>query len=127
MKGAFILIREALPLTIREAEWADPVLTLAGEGWSLAASCPWRVTSNSGLEISDSHPDAVDLVWELVGVSVRAAQPQNNGALVDPRFILSNDTVLELFSTFSSDAWTLRLPTLTIVGPLSPDDLAGSE
>ncbi len=127
MTDAFGLIRAALPLTIQEAEWSDPILTLTGEGWSLAAMCPWRVTDTTGIVMSFTHPESEDLVWDLVGVALVAVHRRGVVQLVDPLFELSNGALLELFSTFGWDAWTLRLPEVTIVGPLSPEEAGSNE
>jgi hypothetical protein len=39
-----------LPLTIKEAAFADPTLTLAGDGWSFSSPSAWRVIRGGVLD-----------------------------------------------------------------------------
>jgi hypothetical protein len=104
-----------VPLLIREATFADPTLVLSGDGWSLAATCPWRVVHHDhGIEISWSSSDAEDRVRGLVGVQITSVRQRGN----DPAFDLSNGRVLEVFSDTDVDPWVLRLVGVTFVGPL---------
>jgi hypothetical protein len=119
---AYAAISEALPVGIDEANWSDPVLTLSGRGWSLSTLCPWRVSDRGGLVVADTSRDAEDLIWELIGKSVLDVSFYG-ASVVDPVFKLSSREWLELFSNAPSDTWVLRLPEITVVGPLTPSDV----
>ena len=87
-----IEIRDALgpllQLKIKEAAFADPSLTLHGEGWGFSSPSAWRVIRNGVLEFGWSDADAADLVWEFLSiVSVEAQSPRMGG---DPAFELSD-------------------------------------
>ncbi len=109
-----------LPLTIKEAAFADPTLTLAGEGWALSSPSAWRVIKGGVLEFGWSNGEASDLVWELRGLSIVSVAPQSSRMSGDPAFELSDGRWLEIFSDHPLDPWSLQLPGITFVG--SPSD-----
>ena len=108
------------PLAIKEAAFADPTLTLAGEGWSLSTPSAWRVLKSGVLEFGWSSAEASHLVWELCGLSIISVAPQSALMGGDPAFELSDGRWLEIFSDHPVDPWLLRLPSMTFVG--SPSD-----
>ncbi len=110
----------SLPLTIKEAGFADPTLTLAGDGWALSSLSAWRVIKDGVLEFGWSNAAASDLVWELCGLSIVSVEPQSSRMSGDPAFELSDGRWLEIFSDHALDPWSLRLPDFTFVG--SPSD-----
>jgi hypothetical protein len=91
------------PLAIKEAAFADPALTLAGEGWSLSTPSAWRVLKAGVLEFGWSSAEVSDLIWELCGVSIVSVAPQSLRIGGDPAFELSDGRWLERL--FRSDAW----------------------
>jgi diadenosine tetraphosphatase ApaH/serine/threonine PP2A family protein phosphatase len=107
-------VASAAPLEIAEVEFQDPILVLSGEGWALTAMCPWRVLRGHALELSWATPDGEDRAWDLIGRRLVAAEPRGR----DAAFTLSDGSVIEVFSDTDTDAWVLRLPGLTFVGPL---------
>jgi hypothetical protein len=109
-----------LPMTIRDAAFVDPTLTLGGEGWSFSSDSAWRVTSRGVLAYGWSQAGAPDLVWELCGQAIVSVAPQSSLMAGDPAFELSSGQWLEIFSDQPTDPWCLRLPTMTFVG--SPSD-----
>jgi len=81
-----------LPLKIKEAVYADPTLTLAGDGWAFSSPSAWRMINSAVLDFGWSSADAPDLVWDLVGLSI-----------------------------VSVDPWSMLLPNITLVGsPSAP-------
>lgn len=108
------------PLTIREAAFVDPTLTLAGEGWSLSTPCAWRVLRDGVLEFGWSSTEASDSIWELCGLSILSVAPQSPRMSGDPAFELSDGRWLEIFSDHPVDPWSFRFPSITYVG--SPSD-----
>jgi hypothetical protein len=111
-----------LPLAIKEAAFADPTLTLAGDGWAFSSPSAWRVVKGGVLEFGWSNADAPDLVWDLVGLSIVSVAPQSPVMGGDPAFELSDGRWLEIFSDHAVDPWSMRLPNITFVG--SPSDPA---
>lgn len=109
-----------LPLPIASAEWTDPELVLAGDGWGLTVASPWRVARHGTLLFSWSSEGADDLIWDLVGHTITAITAQSTTAATDPALILTGGLVLEVFSDVAVDPWVLRLPGITYVG--SPTD-----
>lgn len=124
MNGATVAeaLRAVLPLKIREVQWNDPTLTLAGNEWSFSLTCPWRVVGPRGLQFAWSDPEVEDHVWDLVGAEVVAAEPQPGAGLYDPVLRLTGDLVLEVFCDTGLDPWTLHLPDGIFVGPLEDSD-----
>lgn len=108
------------PMTIREAVFVDPMLTLAGDGWSLSSGSAWRVTMGGVLEFGWSDPMAADRIWDLCGQAIVSVAPQSSLMAGDPAFEISNGQWLEIFSDQPTDPWSLRLPKMTFVG--SPSD-----
>jgi hypothetical protein len=111
-----------LPLVVREASFADPTLTLAGDGWAFSSTSAWRVTRNGLLLYGWSDPAAPDLVWDLCGQAIMSVSAQSSLMRGDPAFQLSSGNWLEIFSDHPTDPWVLRLPSVTFVG--SPTDPA---
>ena len=104
------------PLTIRQAEFADPVLTLSGDTWSFSTLSAWRIVQDGKLSFGWSQPEAADLVWDLCGQSILAVRAQSPLMPGDPAFELSGGEWLEVFADHSVDPWTLHLPTMIFVG-----------
>lgn len=107
-------VAAAGPLLITEVEYADPVLTINGEGWGLTVTCPWRLVRGDDLVLSWSTPDAADTVWDLIGLRLVGARTRGR----DASFDLSDGSALEVFSDTDLDPWVVRLPGATYVGPL---------
>ena len=115
-------LADLLPLTIREATYADDTLTIAGDGWAFSALCPWRVVRDGVLLYAWSDPAADDRVWDLCGQQVLAVSAQSSAMPGDPRFELSTGELLEIFSDHAVDPWVLRLPNTVYVGSPSAAD-----
>jgi hypothetical protein len=111
-----------LPLTIKEAAFLDPTLTLAGDSWAFSSPSAWRVIKGSVLEFGWSSVDAPRLVSDLVGLSVVSVASQSPIMRGDPAFELSDGRWLEIFSDHAVDPWSMQLPNITFVG--SPSDPA---
>jgi len=112
-------VDEILPARIDRAEIEEPTLLVGGSSWSLSATCEWRWVKPDGSVVSSSMGEASDLVWDLVGDEIVAAQWSGPSALgVDPSFELRSGGVLDLFSDASFDTWVLHTPALVLVGPL---------
>jgi hypothetical protein len=117
-------LREALgpllPLKIKEAAFADPSLTLNGDGWGFSSPSVWRVIRDGVLEFGWSDQDAADLVWEFCGLSIVSVESQSSRMGGDPAFGLSDGRWLEIFSDHAVDPWWMSLPDMVFVG--SPSD-----
>jgi hypothetical protein len=109
-----------LPLTIKEAAFVDPILTLAGDDWAFSSPSAWRVIKGGVLEFGWSNADASDLVWDLCGLSIVSVAPQSSVMSGDPAFELSDGRWVEIFSDHALDPWSMQLPNMTFVG--SPSD-----
>ena len=109
-----------LPLSIKEAAFADPTLTLAGDSWTFSSLSAWRVIKGSVLEFGWSSVDAPYLVLDLVGLSIVSVASQSPIMRGDPGFELSDGRWLEIFSDHAIDPWSMQLPDITFVG--SPSD-----
>lgn len=111
-------IAARLPLHIYEAEFSDPMLLLGGQGWTLAVTCPWRITNSTVVDISWTSQDAADRVWDLIGQTIVTIRDEGR----DPVFDLSGGAQLEIFSDTDADPWVLRFEGQTFVGPLRVRD-----
>ena len=109
-----------LPLSIEEASFTDPTLTLAGPGWALTSVSPWRVTRDGVLLYGWSDRGALRRVVEMGGRSILSVMAPSSLMRGDPAFELSGGDWLETFSDHAVDPWVLRLPSMTFVG--SPSD-----
>ena len=115
-------IASRLPLHIDEAEFSDPTLLVSGQDWTLAVTCPWRITNGSVVEVSWTSKDAADRVWDLIGQTIVAIRDEGR----DPMFALSGGAQLEIFSDTDTDPWVLRFDRQTFVGPLRVRDDDGT-
>ncbi len=115
-----IALSSMFPMIIREATFADPTLTLAGDGWSFSSVSAWRVTSEGALAFGWSDTAAPDRIWELCGQGIVSVAPQSSLMAGDPAFELSSGQWLEIFSDHPTDPWSVQLPSMTFVG--SPSD-----
>lgn len=115
-------LSRALPLTIESVEWADPVLLIGGDEWSLTVSCPWRVVSSAALEFGCWDLDVATRVAELQHVTITDVRRQAVVVAVDPVFALSNGTFLELVSVDAVEPWVLRVAgQVFVASPSDPD------
>ncbi|QFZ18748.1 hypothetical protein [Saccharothrix syringae] len=118
-------LRAALPLTVDGASWGDDeVLTLSGAGWSLAASCAWRVVGER-LRFGWESEDARALVDRMVGLDVVGCEPQSAFFPADPRFLMSDGTALELFSAHHLEPWVMTVGGTTFVASPSAAEWVG--
>ena len=99
-----------LPLSVEHASWRDEVLELAGNQWSLAATCAWRVTASGRLLYGWESIDAEMRVSELIGCEIVAISSQSEAMPSDPRFTFSSGLHLELFSGQHLEPWISSLP-----------------
>ena len=108
-----------LPLRIDRVAMEGPTLLVGGPSWSLSATCDWRWVRSAGDVVSDSTDGADDLVLELVGDEIVAADWSVTMALgKDPSFTLRSGGTLGVISDAAFDTWVLHTPDLVIVGPL---------
>lgn len=114
-----------LPLTIKEAAFVDPTLTLAGDSWAFSSPSAWRVIKGGVLDFGWSSADAPPLVGDLVGLSIVSVASQSSTMRGDPAFELSDGRWLEIFSDHAIDPWSMQLPNITFVG--SPSDLSQTD
>lgn len=117
-------IREALspllPLRLEEVEYNDPMVVLAGPGWSLSVACPWRLMRGCRLETSYGDDGALALLDSLVGKEVVTFRAGDAGRSPgDIQITLDDGAVLEVFADTDLDPWVLRLADHTFVGTAS--------
>ena len=106
--------------------YADITLLLGGDGWSLSATCDWTWRTGHDLEVTVATPDAVDLVWDLIGDELASVTwTAERGFGFDPRFDLRAGGSLELLSDVAFDTWVIHLPTQVQVGPFWSDEAGG--
>jgi len=108
------------PVTIKEAAFVDPTLTLAGDSGAFSSLSAWRVVKAGVLDFGWGSVDAPHLVRGLVGLSIVSIAAQSPLMSGDPAFELSDGRWLEIFSDHAADPWSMRLPNIILVG--SPSD-----
>lgn len=119
-------IREFLPLRIDELDFNDPVVVLAGQGWSVSIACPWRLMREGLLLTSIEDSNAEARLRELVGSTVVDVVAQTGARpSSDPVLVLSDEARLEIFSDTDLDPWVVRLPGKTFVGSASDPGASG--
>ncbi|WP_033438186.1 hypothetical protein [Saccharothrix sp. NRRL B-16314] len=115
------VLHAALPLTVDETAWGDDeVLVLAGVEWSLAVNCAWRIVGERLLFGWESMGVGT-LLARLVGLDVVACEVQSPFLPVDPRFLMSDGTAVELFSAHHLEPWVMTVRGSTFVA--SPSDV----
>jgi hypothetical protein len=113
-------LSELLPLKIEEATFADPTLTLAGNGWAFSSISSWRVSKGGVLLFGWSDRSAAERIGDLSGQSVVSVAAPSSLIRADPALELSSGEWVEIFSDHPTDPWIFRLPSMTFVG--SPSD-----
>jgi len=113
-------LNAALPLRISRAAWADDVLSLGGQEWSLAVNCAWRLVGEGRLLEGWESSSAAEAAEGLVGLDVTGIGPQSEVLPADLRLQLSNHVILEMFSGHHLEPWVLSLPGVVVVA--SPSD-----
>jgi hypothetical protein len=109
-----------LPLRIDEVDYNDPMVVLAGPGWSLSVACPWRLMQDCQLETSYGDDGAAAVLGRLVGRDVVAAGSGDSArGHGDIQIALDDGTVLEVLADTDLDPWVLRLRHHTFVGTAS--------
>ena len=104
------IISRHLPLRIERSEWNDPVLSIGGENWSFNTTSSWRVVNNSRLIAGAEDNLASEVITTLIGTDIEFCEPMSKNPNIDPRFVLSNGTKLEIFSASGFEPWVLSLP-----------------
>ncbi|SRR6266508_813159 len=109
------------PLRIDQVDYADPTVTLTGDGWSLSMTCPWHLFEGQSRIVSWNEEGATDVIWDLVGHAITEVRPRSTEHPSDPVFLLTGGLRLEIHADTDLDPWVLRLPELTFVGSASRD------
>lgn len=99
-----------LPLRIERSEWRDPVLSIGGANWSFNTTSSWRVVNDLHLIVGSEDDLVSEVITSLIGADIESCEPMSKNPDLDPRFILSNGTKLEIFSASGFEPWVLRLP-----------------
>jgi hypothetical protein len=116
-----LALHAALPLKVDKACWGDDeILTLSGVGWSLAIGCAWRVVGRR-LSFGWESEDARTQMGHVNGLDIIGCEVQSTFFPVDPRFLMSDGTALELFSAHHLEPWVMTVHGKTFVA--SPSDL----
>ena len=109
------------PLRIDQVEFVDPTVILAGDAWSLAITCPWRLLRGSSLVVRWDDKSASDAIWDLVGHSIIEVLPRSAEHPNDPFLVLTGAYGLEIEADSDLDPWVLRMSDHTFVGSGSDD------
>lgn len=109
-------LEEVRPLEIKEVNYLDPTLTLVGERWSLAITCPWQVSDGQSRQFGWDDPDLSNDTSRLLHQSITDVRQRSQDAPYDPVFVLSGGLVLEIAADSDLDPWVLLLPTRVFVG-----------
>ena len=104
------VLRRHLPLEIAVARFEAENLCLAATDWNFNTTSPWRVVDSGSILVGAEYKNAADLIRELVGSRIVEARVQSTTTSVDPLFQLHNGRTIEIFTCYSVDAWTLKLP-----------------
>jgi hypothetical protein len=118
------MIRKALspllPLHVEVVEYNDPMIVLAGSGWSLSVACPWRLMRDCRLAASYGDDGAGPVLDALVGSHVIDFRSGGSGrGPGDIQLELEGGVVLDVFVDTDLDPWVLRVPDHTFVGTAS--------
>lgn len=119
IKDVIAAIGPRLPLTLKRAEWNDPVLTLIGNDWTFNTTSSWRIVDDSKLLAGSEDKSAHEAVNALAGIEVVLCEPMSTTPTLDPRFVFSNGWKLEVFSATATEPWVLSLGkgTLFVASP----------
>lgn len=107
IKKLIATVEPLLPLTIRYAEWQDPVLSLIGDNWSFNTTSTWRVVDDIKLVAGSDDVSAQEAANLLQGMEVVSCEPMSAAPVLDPRFVLKNGFKLEVFSATATEPWVL--------------------
>ncbi len=97
-------LKRYLPLPIEEVSWDGDILIISGQEWGLTTMSGWRVSKDDRV-IFGCYDRNKDLN-QLLGLKILDIGVQENRLKIDPIFYLSNNRILEVFSTDTFEPWT---------------------
>ncbi len=117
------MAKKHLPLVIERVYWDGTMLNLSGYNWHFNSLSDWRLVKNSKLALGSSDQDTTVETLSLMGISVIDITIQSRLVGVDPVFILSNNQILEIFSTDTYEPWTFSIDDeqMYCASPAVPD------
>lgn len=122
IKPMLEVLRISLPLTISVAIWEDPMLHLSGLNWSFNSMSAWRIIKDRSVVCACSDSNCLVELCALKNQAIIKVEVQSTSIDIDPVFILSDGSKLEVFSMDTYEPWTMRLPTgeIFVASPSNP-------
>lgn len=107
IKEALFSINSKCPLIISEISWDEYNLNITGDEWTFNTVSSWRLINQLGLW---GHMDneAIKYLNDLKNKSILKVRELNN-SVIDLEMVLSNETVLQVFSTTYFEPWIFRI------------------
>lgn len=116
----------SFPFEIKKVDWDPPSLNIIGEDWAFFTMESWRIVNKKEMVIgsSDSSSEIHEILEEMVNEKIVGLDFQSKHLIADPVFLLSNEWILEIFSSSKFEPWTLKIPKNSMVFVASPGDSA---
>lgn len=101
-------IKKKLPFTITTLNWEEPLLHLSGEEWKFNARTEWRLISRDKVVVGCYDDNSLAALEGLKCLQVVSVFSQSE-YFFDPVFVFENGSILEIFSSSTSEeTWTLH-------------------
>ncbi|HEY3545989.1 MAG TPA: hypothetical protein VGK17_07835 [Propionicimonas sp.] len=86
-------IRPLVPLRVRQVEYNDPMLTVIGDGWSVALIGEWTWYRSDHVVTFGGDAGAEDVIWDLCGLDLLEILFPDPGFDGDCVFVLSDGRI----------------------------------
>jgi hypothetical protein len=109
MEHFFKTVPTYLPLNIQAATWENPQFNIHGKGWYFNLVGEWRIIDSEKILVACDDKDAYSYIAKLIGLQIIGVQPLSGKPYLDPVFLLSDGTKLEVFSNQPLEPWRFRV------------------
>jgi hypothetical protein len=104
-------LKKQLPLKIEVANWDETLLHIRGENWSFNGLTEWRIVDSKRMIIGCYDGGSEDMISRIIGKEIVDVDTCGSAFIkIDPVFVFSDGSALELFSTGALEPWKMTLP-----------------
>lgn len=98
-------IKDFFPLCVENIGFVDERLFFSGNGGDFSAACAWRVCKGGRLLYACLDDGVNDLLMSFVGVEIVDFFWIDPVLKIDPSFVFSDGSRLDVFCSVSMDPW----------------------
>ncbi|MEI8366369.1 MAG: hypothetical protein WCF65_08110 [Parachlamydiaceae bacterium] len=112
-------IKSHLPLRIHSIQWDGTILNMYGPDWNFTTMSAWRLKKNNRVTCGCFDKNSIELIKNINELQI-VDFTFTDDSLIDPIFLLSNGSHLEVFATDTYEPWTLHIDQLgSLIPPIT--------